>query len=138
MIQPLNNRQKGLYKYLLTKSTSTSDFISKEEICKDLEQLYPRSSEKRNEHNSTIYSWIRADIKAINDQPEGDYKIVASNKDGYKIANREEAEKYLSRRFKANLRALKRTNQMAKKLGLNGQFDILKDTEVRTVIGDTL
>lgn len=132
----LNERQKSLYEYLLYKSTTTEEFISKESICKDLYQLYPRHAERTTEHNSTVFNCIRHDIATINDEPVGEYKIVAANSKGYRIANKEEAEKYIQRRFKQNLKALKRTWALQKKAGLDGQMELGEETkEIRTLLG---
>ena len=68
MMLPLTDRQKSLYEYLLNKSTTTSEFITKEDICKDLSELYPRHEEKTIEHNSSVFHWIRNDVARINDE----------------------------------------------------------------------
>jgi len=133
MILPLTERQKSLYEYLLEKSTTTSDFITKEEICKDLSELYPRHTEKNSEHNSSAYHWIRNDVARINDEDE--CMIIAANRIGYKIANKEEAERYIKRRFNAHFKALKRTWGLQKKAGLDGQMRFGAEAEeIRTIL----
>ena len=79
----LTEKQQKLYEYLLRKAVVTQHFITKEEICKDLHEYYPRYAERTNEHNSTVYHSIRKDIKAINNQPPGEYLLVASCSRGY-------------------------------------------------------
>jgi len=87
--------------------------------------------------HSTAYHQIRNDIKAINNQPPGEYLLVASSSRGYKIADREDAEKYIQRRFKSHFRALKRTWAMRKKAGMDGQMTLGEEiTELKTFLGE--
>lgn len=135
MMLPLTDRQKSLYEYLLNKSTTTSEFITKEDICKDLSELYPRHEEKTIEHNSSVFHWIRNDVARINDEPAGEYMIIASNRTGYKIATKEEAARYIQRRFKSHFKALKRTWALEKKAGLDGQVKLGEEVkEIRTIL----
>ena len=130
----LNERQKRLYKFLIDNST-TNYFISKEEICTNLQELYPRHLEKTNEHSSCAYALIRKDIRAINSSDA--YKIVASNNKGYKIASRKEALNYVNRRFARDLRSLKINWNLKQKLERNGQIQIVGDDlyqEIKTFL----
>ena len=133
----LNERQKRLYKFLLDKS-ATNEYISKEAICTALEELYPRNEEKTNEHSSAAFAMIRRDIRAINGSDA--YKIVASNKKGYKIATEKEAQEYVDRRFKRDLSSLKINWNLKNKLARNGQVQIKGDDlykEIKTFIERT-
>ena len=133
----LTEKQQKLYEYLLRKAVVTQHFITKEEICKDLHEYYPRYAERTNEHNSTVYHSIRKDIKAINNQPPGEYLLVASCSRGYKIADKEDAEKYIQRRFKSHFAGLKRTWAMRRKAGMDGQMVLGEEiTELKTVLGE--
>jgi len=133
----LTEKQQKLYEYLLRKAVVTQHYITKEDICKDLHEYYPRYAERMSEHNSTAYHQIRNDIKAINNQPPGEYLLVASSSRGYKIADREDAEKYIQRRFKSHFRALKRTWAMRKKAGMDGQMTLGEEiTELKTFLGE--
>ena len=130
----LNERQKRLYKFLLDKST-TNEYISKEEICTNLKELYPRNEEKTNEHSSSAFALIRKDVRAINSSDA--YKIVISSKKGYKIATEPEAINYIERRFKRDLKSLKVNWNLKSKIGLNHQLTIKGDEvykEIQTFV----
>ena len=133
----LTEKQQNLYEYLLEKATETPHYISKEDICRDLHEYYPRYAERMSEHNSTVYHQIRKDIKAINNQPAGETLIIASSSRGYKIADREDAQKYIQRRFKSHFSALKRTWAMRRKAGMDGQMVLGEEiTELKTFLGE--
>lgn len=120
----LNERQKDLYKFLLEQS-ATNEYISKEEICTSLKELYPRNEEKTNEHSSSAFALIRKDIRAINGSDA--YKIVVSSKKGYKIADKKEAMDFVNRRFKRDLKSLKVNWNLRNKLERNGQVHVVGD-----------
>lgn len=120
----LNERQKSLYKFLIDKAT-TNEFISKEEICTSLQELYPRNEEKTNEHASSSFSRIRKDVRTINGSDA--YKIIVSNHKGYKVANEQEAIDYLDRRFKRDLKSLKINWNLRNKINRNGQLTVTRD-----------
>ena len=123
----MNERQQKLYQFLLDKS-STNQYISKEEICYNLPEFYPRFEEKSNEHNSRSFALIRRDVRAINRSDVEDVeKIVVSSKKGYKIANKEEAIEFINKRFKRDLSSLKTNWNLKRKVGLNNQVKMEKE-----------
>lgn len=130
----LNERQKRLYQFLLENS-ETNKFISKEEICTALNGLYPRHNENSTEHSSRAFALIRRDVRAINSSDV--YKIVASSKQGYKIATKAEALEYVNKRFARDMKSLKLNWNLRNKLQRNGQVQIVGDDlykEIRTYL----
>ena len=120
----MNERQESLYSFLLKKS-HTNNYISKEEICTNLPEFYPRFEEKSNEHNSRSFALIRRDVRAINRSDVE--KIVVSSKKGYKIANKQEAIEFINKRFKRDLSSLKTNWNLKRKVGLNNQVKMEKE-----------
>lgn len=120
----LNHRQKSLYKYLQNKSPENR-FITKEEICADLPELYDRGNETTSEHNSNVYSKIREDVAMINQSDMG--MIITSSRKGYKIGNQKQTKSYLNRYQMKHLRGLKRYWKMLKKAQENGQLAMTED-----------
>ena len=130
----LNNRQKALYDFLYTSSeTSPNYYFSKEELCVALHDFYPRHLESSSEHNSRSFCMLRKDVRTINFSDVE--KIIVSNKTGYKLATKEEAEIYLKRKLKSSLVALKLYWKLKHKAELNRQLDINLH-EIETFIGD--
>lgn len=134
----MNLRQKRLYEYLLKQR---GDFyISKEQICNDLFEEYPRHLEVNSEHNSNTFNILRHDVREIN-LSDAD-KIIVSSRFGYKIGNEEESKKYIDSRFKTALRMLKVTWNLKKKFQDNGQIKAPTDEddeffrEVRSYVRD--
>lgn len=115
-------RQKRLYEFLLMNATD--HFISKEQICNDLKDLYKRYDEKSSEHNSVAFNQIRNDVRFINKSDVE--KIIVSNKHGYKVATHDEAVKFINCRFRRDLSSLKRSWKMQRKVEKNNQ-SILED-----------
>lgn len=124
----LNDRQKRLYEFLLDKA-STNVFISKHEIYTNLSELYPTNNGKANNvHYASRL--IESDVQAIN---SSDFKkIVVSSAKGYKIANHDEAVKYLKRRFKRDFKSLRINWNLKNKISKNGQYQI-EDEEIKEI-----
>lgn len=134
----LNERQKELYEFLLLASeVMPRIFINKDIICNSvkLQHYYKRKIEFTSEHNSTAYALLRQDIRALNRSDEIE-KIIISSKKGYKIATKEEAAKYIERRFKRDLKSLKLDWHLKKKCGLDGQLD-MELNEIKAFVGGT-
>lgn len=129
----LNKRQKQLYTWLLNSSKIDNFYKSKEFICRALSHIYPRFLEDSSEHNSAAFALLRNDVRAINRSDEVE-KIIISSKKGYKIATKEEAEKYIEKRFKRDLKSLKLDWHLKKKCGLDGQLDI-ELNEIKAFVG---
>ena len=118
-MEELNNRQKELLNYL---KQNTNKYVSKKQICRDLPYAYPRHLENNNNegNKSVAFSNISSDIRVLNNSDLE--QIVICNHYGYKLANEEEAELYVSRRFKRDLKALKLDHKLAKKIDKNHQL----------------
>lgn len=128
-MKELNNRQKELLEYL---KQNTNRYVSKKQICKDLPYAYPRHLENNNNegNKSVAFSKISSDIRALNDSDL--QQLVICNHYGYKLANEEEANVYVSRRFKRDLRALKLDHKLAKKIGRNHQL-YFSENDIREI-----
>lgn len=129
----LTYRQKRLYEYLRSKSLENR-YITKEEICTDLPELYDRESETASEHNSSAFARIREDATAINQSDMG--MIITSSRKGYKIGNQKQTKSYLYRYQMKHLRGLKRYWKMLKKAQENGQLAMTEDglVEIRRML----
>ena len=115
------------------RSNRTMEKIAKQQAAEQRRAL--QKIAKQNQ-NPTIVPMMDS-INTINNQPPGEYLLVASSSRGYKIADREDAEKYIQRRFKSHFRALKRTWAMREKAGLDGQMVLGEEiTELKTVLGE--
>ena len=91
----ITQRQESLYNLLI----ECKNWVSKEYIVVSLPKEYQRFSEYSNDHNSTAYSQIRNDVRALNESSDIE-KIIVSSPKGYKIATQEEAKEYIQKRFK--------------------------------------
>ena len=131
-MKDLNERQKELYEWLLKTTAIDNRFKSKEFICVALSHLYPRFLENTSEHNSVAFCTLRKDVRAINFS--GVEKIIVSNKTGYKIATKEEAERYIKRRLKSSLVSLKLYWNIKHKMEKDGQLDMSLH-EVESYVG---
>lgn len=129
----LTERQEILYNFLIHRAKINDRYYSKEEICDVLHEWYPRYCEKTTEHNSSVFFQLRKDIRAINFSDVE--KIIVSSNQGYKIANKDEAEHYIKRKLKSSLVALKLYWKIKGKIGLDKQIDINLN-EVETFIGE--
>lgn len=116
----MNERQKRLLEFL--KAGDPGRYISKEEICNSLKELYPRNLENTTEHNSTAFSCLREDIKTLRESYDCEYVIISSSR-GYKVArNASEKNDYLERYQKKALRMLKRYWNLTDKASKNYQL----------------
>ena len=124
MISP-QERQRKLYDFMIewTNSEVGDEFIPKEWIVNSLKEIYPRHLEECHEVDSTVYSNLRKDIRAINCDEKYNY-IIVSSAQGYKLADEEELQKYLGKKYKTALRMLKLIHILEKKASLDGQFTI--------------
>ena len=125
----LNNRQVELLAYLKANSDR---YVSKKQICRDLPYAYPRHLENNNTegNKSVAFSNISQDVRALN-QSDMD-QIVVCNHYGYKLANEEEADRYIASRFKRDLKALKLDYQLSKKVGRNHQL-YFTDSDIKEI-----
>lgn len=114
----ITQRQESLYNLLI----ECKNWVSKEYIVVSLPKEYQRFGEYSNDHNSTAYSQIRNDVRALNESSDIE-KIIVSSPKGYKIATQEEAKEYIQKRFKRDLRSLKLNYKLVNKCKLNGQIN---------------
>lgn len=122
-------RCRVLYEYLISKGDTWT------ETCKvawDLEEHYPYLQwavgvDSPDFHDSNARMMITNDIRLINESRNFE-KIIISGKKGIKIANQEEAERYIANQYRAIFRRFKRIRVLARKAEANGQIDINNDT----------
>lgn len=125
----LNNRQIEFLEYL---KKNTNKYVTKKQICKDLPFCYPRHLENNNNegNKSVAFSNISNDVRALNNSDME--QIIICNHFGYKLATEEEANLYIQRRFKRDLRALKLDHKLAKKVGRNHQL-YFNDNDIKEI-----
>ena len=114
------SREQALYNFLVD-NYEEEKFISKFEICKNLEDFY-----KYNPDDTRICREIEEDVSKINFSSDFD-KIVVSSKKGYKIGNKEQIRKYIDRLYKRDLKSLARTSVLRKKNSRDGQLEADND-----------
>lgn len=125
----LNNRQIEFLEYL---KKNTNKYVTKKQICKDLPFCYPRHLENNNNegNKSVAFSNISNDVRALNNSDME--QIIICNHFGYKLATEEEANLYIQRRFKRDLKALKLDHKLAKKVGRNHQL-YFNDNDIKEI-----
>lgn len=122
-------RCRILYEYLIRKGDQWTETI---DAAEDLCGYYPYTIwllglESTDFHDSNVRMMITNDIRLINES--GDFeKIIISGKRGIKIANEEEAERYIGNQYRAIFRRFKRLRVLAKKAEANGQININNET----------
>lgn len=128
----LTNEQRRLYEYFLENAKDR--YVSKDDICDTLCDIYPRYKEKASELYSSSYRQLRRDIRAINSSDVEN--IIISDIKGYKVANEDEAIKFIERRIKRDCKSLKINWNLKRKIGNNGQFHFSDDTlkEIKTFV----
>ena len=129
----LNTRQWNLYKYLKERyAENPKAYVTTKEIIRDLpNDYYFTQVEIENHtpaHDTSAHQNIRNDINTIRNS-EDVYKIVYSSSKGYKIANEEEANKWLHRVKMEALSKLKMYSKNCKCGSLNQQLRIIFNSE---------
>lgn len=122
----LNTRHYKLYEYL-KDNYEEGKFISKQQICKDLNEFY-----KMNEKETRYCRRLEEDVREINDD-ENLTKIIVSNKKGYKIGSKEEVQKYIKKRMLRDVKSINLTRKLARKYKLDKQFQIVFNSEKEIV-----
>ena len=124
-------RCRVLYKYLIGRGDQWTETLV---VAWELSRYYPymewefdSSNEDCAFHDSNARMMITNDIRLINESGNFE-KIIISGKKGIKIANQEEAERYIGNQYRAIFRRFKRLRILAKKAEANGQIDINNDT----------
>ncbi len=122
-----HDRLNALYEFLIEQGdqwTETMDVYNNlREFYGDEEQTEWFDSEMF--HNTAERMQITNDIRYINNNPHFQ-KIIISSKKGIKIANEEEAQKYIENYYAAIFRRLKRARMIEKKAKLNNQTTLDK------------
>lgn len=119
----LTARQWALYRLL---KNNPDRRLKQTEIALEMKEWYaPRTL--NDFHNTTTRVLITDDIRAINNS-DVIQKIIVSNRNGVKLASKEEFEKQINAEFAAIFRRLERVRKKAKKGGL--------DKQMRVVFGD--
>ena len=112
----ITERRNALYNYLIENYTEQY-FIPKIMICNELNEYY-----QWRDTDTRLCRTMENDVRFINSS--GDYdKIIVSSGRGYKIGNKKQTEDYIHRLFKRDFKSIKRNYTLAKKKGLDGQFN---------------
>lgn len=122
----LTTRQWILYRYL-KKNYAEGVYISKYQICQDIEQY------KYNTKQTRMCRDIESDIRALNSSDEI-HKIIVSNRVGYKIGNKQEVWEYLMKREDKQRNSYILTNKLWEKARLNKQMRETYGTQERDTI----
>lgn len=111
-------RQTALYDYLISRGDR---WTSLEQVTDSI-ILYPAYF-RTNYHDSNARRLLTQDIHDINNDPQYSKIIISGNK-GIKLANQEEAARYIRSEYKEVFKKLKKVRRMERKCGLNGQIRI--------------
>lgn len=112
--ETLTTRQWDLYIFLKTYYKE-GYYISKQTICKNLPQHY-----QIKDNETRTCRTLENDVRKINNSGLIQ-KIIVSNKNGYKIGNEQECEKYIQKRFLRDLKSLKLNWKLVDKVEMDGQ-----------------
>lgn len=113
----LTNRQYKLYAYLKaqTEYKNLRDIMMETGLYGDVVD---------NIHNSSGARALRKDIRSLKESNIIQY-VILSNKNGIKLATKEEYEEYSKRRWRAIERVIKLQKTQDKKAGLDGQVRLV-------------
>ena len=89
--------------------------------------LYPEPKDYGHLHDSHARRMLSADVQALNESDEFS-GIIISGQRGFKLATKEEAERYLRSEVVEAARKLKRYHAMCRKAGMDGQIDFDGET----------
>lgn len=121
-----HDRLNALYEFLIEQGDKWTEAI---DIFYNLHEFYgvlePYDYSSEEFHNTAERMQITNDIRYINNNPHFQ-KIIISSKKGIKIANEEEAQKYIENYYAAIFRRLKRARMIEKKAKLNNQTTLDK------------
>lgn len=129
MSSELNTRQWAVYNLL---KNHPDRYMTQEEIVNSLSSHFEKDPTKPF-HDSNARFVLTKDIRAINDSATIQ-KIVISNRNGIKIANKEEFEQYIKAEFAAIFRKLARTRKKARKAGFDQQMLLVLGEHQRDTI----
>lgn len=120
MSSELNARQWRLYNHLKEHGDT---WEKQREIALSLPDLYP-ITEGQPFHDSGARLLMTKDIQAINGS-DIVQKIVISSSQGVKLANKEEARRFICGRISSVLDSLERVRKLERKAGLDGQLRLV-------------
>ena len=116
----LNARQWRLYNHL---KESGDTWEKQRDIARSLPELYP-ITEGQPFHDSSARLLMTKDIQAIN-KSDTIQKIIISSSQGVKLANKEEARRFIAGRCASVLASLERVRKLERKAGLDGQLRLV-------------
>ena len=116
----LNARQWSLYKHL---KENGGTWEKQRDIARSLPDLY-QITEGQPFHDSGARLLMTKDIQAIN-KSDIIQKIIISNSQGVKLANKEEARQFIAGRLASVIAALERVRKLERKAGLDGQLRLV-------------
>lgn len=111
----LTKRQWALYSYLKSMGDTWTTQYGLAFSLSRLDGYYFDYDRKENFHDSNARKQITVDIRAINNSCEVKDIIITSYR-GVKIANKQEANKYIEREINSALNRLMRATRKARKL----------------------
>ena len=120
--------QHQLIKYFTSHASewrSTAEVIGY--MTSPIIEAYPQPRDYGHIHDSLARRRLSADIQAINDSAEWN-GIIINGQRGYKLATKEEAERYLLSEVVEAARKMKRYHAMCRKCGLDGQINFDGET----------
>lgn len=129
MKSELNARQWAVYNIL---KNNPDRYMTQKEIVYSLSEYYGTNFSDELFHDSHARITLTRDIRKINES-DVVQKVIISNHEGIKIANKEEYEKYIDAEFASIFRKLARTRKKARKAGLDKQMRIVFGTERDTI-----
>jgi hypothetical protein len=116
----LNARQWRLYNHL---KESGDTWEKQRDIARSMPELYP-ITEGQPFHDSGARLLMTKDIQAIN-KSDIIQKIIISSSQGVKLANKEEARRFIAGRCASVLASLERVRKLERKAGLDGQLRLV-------------
>ena len=111
-------RQKAVYEFLMKRGNKWTPLA----MVTDEVMFYP-TFYTGTYHNSYARRLLTKDIKAINDSGEYPMPLI-SGSHGVKIATEREFKKFIDSEFREIFRKLKAVRKLARKGGLDGQYEI--------------
>lgn len=120
----MTTSQEQLYEYL--QHNYSNRFISSKQIIKDI----PAYAEAKSAMGK-----VRHDAMELQREyafGELNQCVIGLNSTGYKIGNQEEISRYISRRWKKDVKSMKLSRAIAEKAGLDGQMNMYGEEEITT------
>ena len=129
----LNARQWRLYNHL---KTNGDKWEKQREIAHSLPDVYPIAAGQPF-HDSGARLLMTKDIQTIN-KSDVIQKIIISSAQGVKLANKEEARRFISGKYSAVFDSLERVRKLERKAGLDGQARLVfgREREIITAFID--